>query len=447
MKSTVGVLAVVALFGCARGISTFGYDEPGDAGTFATEPAFSSPLDVACTNLQCRQARCGARQPKTTVSGTVYDPAGVTPLYNVIVYVPNAKLEPLKTGATCERCGSGLSGKPIVTALTDTHGRFVLEDVPTGDDVPIVIQIGKWRRQITLPHVEACKATQIDDKEMFRLPRTQSEGDMPRIAVSTGCDPMECLLRTIGIDDSEFTDGEGKGRVHIYRGKGGGGVSTSTSAYAFWQDEDKLDKYDIVINACECQPYPRGPGAYAAMQRYLNKGGRFFGSHYHYNWFTDEPNQSELAVEWTPGGKCNSGPNYVDDSFPKGKAMAEWLYVTGATHAYGQIPLSCAPLDVKDTKGKLAQGWIFDGPTGSPSYVSFNTPIDSAAVGMQCGRAVFADLHVSEVQGDFSGQEFPRGCMAKTLSPQEKALEFMFFDLASCVLDDSDTPTPPRPIK
>jgi hypothetical protein len=425
---------------CAHG-SASDYD---DTTQNDTTPSFSGEAGVTCVNLECRQDKCDGRQ-KTTLLGAVHDPAAKNPIYNAIVYVPNAPLEPLKSGATCDRCGSVLSGRPIATALSDTAGNFILENVPSGDDVPIVIQIGKWRRQVTVPHVEACARNEYFDADVFRLPRNQGEGDMPRIALSTGCDPLECLLRKIGIDDGEFTSANGTGAVHLYRGTGGGGVPDSTSAYAFWPDLDKLKKYDIVVNACECQPYPRGKASYAAMQKYLDMGGRFFGSHYHYNWFTDEPSEADNAVDWTPGGLCNAGPNFIDTSFPKGRAMAEWLQITGASEEFGAIPLSCAPLDVARTKNKLAQSWIFDGPTNAPSYVSFNTPIDPVAAGVpaQCGRAVFADLHVSDTEGTYDSADFPAGCFDLDMSPQEKALEFMFFDLASCVLDDSTAPSAP----
>ena len=450
MKHRPGVMAGLAvaalLAGCARGVTAPGYDAV-DGGTFATEPTFSGPAAASCTNLQCKQQAC-AGKAKTTVSGTVFDPAGKNPLYNVIVYVPNAPLAAQAEGASCARCGSVLSGQPIVTALTDTHGHFVLENVPVGDDIPVVVQIGKWRRQISLPKVHACQNNVYADRSTFRLPKNQTEGELPRIALSTGCDPLECLLRKVGIDDAEFTAAEGRGRVHLYKGAGGGGAPTSSSAYDFWTDEAKLSKYDVVINACECKPYARGPSAYAAMTRFLDKGGRFFGSHYHYNWFTDVPSDTDEAVEWTPGGKCNVGPNLVDDTFPKGKALAEWLMVTGGSSKYGEIPLSCAPLDVGRTKNKLATGWIFDGPTQAPSYVSFNTPIAAARPEDQCGRAVFADLHVTqENHGDIAGLEFPNGCRTSDLTAQEKALEFMFFDLSSCVLDDSAAPTVPEPIR
>jgi hypothetical protein len=43
-----------------------------------------------------------------------------------------------------------------------------------------------------------------------------------------------------------------------------------------------------------------------------------------------------------------------------------------------------------------------------------------------------------------SGTEFPQSCKQGDLSPQEKALEFMFFDLTACVTPDNLPP--PKPV-
>src|ERR1700686_2339772 len=47
-----------------------------------------------CTDLKC------ARDPSTTISGVVYDPAGKRTIYNAIVYVPFATPDPISNGAS-----------------------------------------------------------------------------------------------------------------------------------------------------------------------------------------------------------------------------------------------------------------------------------------------------------------------------------------------------------
>ena len=84
-------------------------------------------------------------------------------------------------------------------------------------------------------------------------------------------------------------------------------------------------------------------------------------------------------------------------------------------------------------------------PPPAVQFTSYNAPI-GAADDKICGRAVYTDLHVSSgARNDNAGKAmpFPTGCEVADLSGQEKALEFMLFDLASCIQKDDQTPTPP----
>ncbi len=100
--------------------------------------------------------------------------------------------------------------------------------MPVGANIPLVIQLGRWRRQITIT-TTACVDTALT-ADQTRLPRTKAEGDIPHMALVSGdVDALECVLRKIGIDDSEFTNPSGTGRIHLFQGNGAK-ISGSTPA-------------------------------------------------------------------------------------------------------------------------------------------------------------------------------------------------------------------------
>jgi len=434
----------------------------GDAG------AFLGGISRPCVNLECRQTSCvmgGCKQPvcagnaRTTLRGKVYDPAGKVPLYNVVVYVPNAPLDPINTGPTCERCDSSVSGKPITTALTDTKGEFLLDNVPVGADVPLVVQVGKWRRTITLPSINACTENRADDPNLMRLPRNMMEGHIPKIALTTGgADRLECLLRKIGVSDSEFTPETGTGRVNFYVGRGSGGQPSPgfapthnggavfPPAPTFWENPANFDKYDIVILSCEGAQFPneKSQAARMGLQAYANKGGRVFASHWHNVWLQHGAAPWPTVANWAMRGGNLPDPftTTVDTSFPKGSALADWLVNVQASMTRGQLTINEGKHTLDSVNPMLSRQWTSSTMPPAVQYFTFNTPVGAQAA-MECGRVVFTDIHVSA--GDMSGRPWPTGCVTTDLSPQEKALEFMLFDLSSCVQSDSEPPRPPIP--
>jgi len=413
----------------------------------------------ACVNLQCQQQACTGGAT-TSVSGSVYDPAGKNALYDVVVYVPNEHLQVLPSGATCDACDALYTGNPIASTLTDSAGKFTLKNVPVGKNIPLVIQVGKWRRELTIANVAACVDNPQPDKSLS-LPKNSTEGDIPQIAISTGnADSLECLLRRVGLDASEYGGGAGgSGHIHIFQGGtllGGllGGAAPNTSppgpqsSSALWNSSASLMKYDVVLLSCE------GGETQSMNQQalfdYAKSGGRVFASHFQYSWLNSGPFGAANLATWSPGAN-NMGDVSAEivTTFPKGLALSQWLGNVGALTA-GELPISAARHNSDVGPANAAsQAWIKAdakaNPAGATEYFTFNTPI-GAMPDKQCGRVVFSDLHVGAVSGDYAGastQVVPTGCAATDLSPQEKALEFMLFDLSSCVTPDSQPPPPP----
>ncbi|MSP62772.1 MAG: carboxypeptidase regulatory-like domain-containing protein [Myxococcales bacterium] len=454
--TTVGrILLLQAAALLASGCSSAGrIDEVKDlARTFDS----AEPLDFAtpCENLKCQQVECGEGE-KTILTGSVFSPKGDLPLYNAIVYVPNAPLDPFKPGVICDKCGAIASGAPIVTALTDFRGKFTLENVPAGDNIPLVLQIGRWRRKVVIPHIEPCATTTLKDVNLQRLARNKTEGDIPQMAIATGsADPFECLLRKVGIADSEITLPTGKGRVHFFKENGRDMNPAAPPGTMLYSNLNVLKKYDIVMLPCEGSDKAKAPEATQNMIDYTSAGGRIFTTHYGYVWIFRAQSPWPLTGDWKVGQSSPPSPFLasVDTSFPKGMAFSEWLLYVGASTAKGKLNVYETRHDLNTVKKPPSQRWIYGSKTGAATpdtvqHFTFNTPVNppipDGGEPLQCGRVVFSDFHVSAQA--LSGQQFfPTSCKDEPLNAQEKALAFMLFDLSSCVQKDEEPPVPPIP--
>ncbi len=420
---------------------------PGQDAGFEGSTGFV-PGETPCEGLECKIVECEGGE-KTTLRGKVYDPAGSNPLYNVMVYIPGGNdpedLPPMKDSLaegsiTCETC-AGVVVNPLRSALTDSKGEFVLEDVPVDKDVPIVIQVGKWRRLLHVDVTKKCEENKVADRTL-KLPRNGDEGNMPQIAVTSGdLDALECFLRGVGIDDKEFVMGhDDSGHVHMFKGNEGDSYfdGMGPPASQFWNDVEQLKKYDMVLLSCEGEEANETKGDRGSMYEYLNAGGKVFATHYHYTWFKNSP-QDEFKQLATWGAGSSASEYDINQSFPKGERFAEWLLETGASTTLGKIKLASVTNSIK-TLNEPAIAWI-QAPNNGAKYMSFNAPI-SAPVEEQCGRAVFSDVHMT----DDSGPSTISGCGLSSggLNGQQKAIEFLFFDLSACVSDDKVEPQPPK---
>jgi hypothetical protein len=434
----------------------------------------------------------------TTISGYVYDPAGKNPLFNVSVYVPDpaSPLPNLDTVPIGCGCSQLFPASVLATGYpTDANGFFSIPCAPSGT-ISLVTQTGKWRMQFDGINVKAGAANTVPN---LRLPRNSTEGSLPNIAIATGgADSLECLPLRIGVDASEYVPGAGAGgHIHIYQGENGAGAATTTPAAplapnALWDTQADLNSHDVVLLSCEGHETTDtgggggGRGTVSAahqtfLMNYANSGGRVFASHFHYAWFNTGPFSTapNTLANWTTGAQqIDDTVSFASDvdttlfngaAFPEGAALQQWLGKVQALDANGKLQIdfardnvhAAALLQPPSTEWIKLDSSVTMAPNAT-QYFSVDMPIGASAEAL-CGRVVYSDLHVSGGPGaqlprpnqnvavDYPGSGgmagaggiVPGQCAVRDLIPQEKALEFMFFDLSSCLVPIGKTAPPP----
>jgi hypothetical protein len=450
-------------------------------------PNVCGAVGPTCTNLCLKQELCPMMGQTTSISGTVYAPNGVDPLPNTLVYVPNAPLAMFNDGVDpphCD-CSADVSGNPLVSAVTDYKGTFAINNMPVSTNVPLVIQNGRWRRRYTIPSVAACVNTPIPTSgpQQLRMPQKQAEftpfDNIPRMAIVTGeVDALECALRKLGINDSEFTNPSSGGRVEIYQGMGAPGAAidaTTPSETSLWTTQATINGYDMVYFACQDHQSDNPAAAQTNVLNFANAGGRVFATHFSYTWLYDV-NPWMQTAQWyctTPGCAVDqtvafsSDPQtgYIDTSFPAGNTLAEWLFYIKASTTMAEMPIQALRDDFKLVNAPT-QRWVYVKDPAyaydKPMHFTFDTPWQAPPASL-CGKVLYSDFHVEDAFT--KGKTFPQECMQTCLdlanfgacnpadgcvcsgnvnpcktdadcnaaTPQEKMLEYFLFDLGGCV--------------
>jgi hypothetical protein len=448
---------------------------PAEAGTCGS-PGSPCDLDASippceggwscAVDVKCPSSSAGS----TTLTGTVFDPAGTTPLPDVVVFIPSdvRALPSVVEGTNACMCQQSM-GAYVVATITGANGGFTLKGVPTGSAVPVTVQTGKWRRTVNVNIANDCGLNSVADGTL-RLPRSRVEGDMPQMALVTGgSDDLGCTLRRMGIDPGEYSAPHGGGRLDIYRGvaaasgsmfDAGPGLSSgragdcTRASCPLWASKASLERYDAIFLSCEGDPYSasKPPAAIQAMHDWLNEGGRLLATHSQSVWFQSGPADFQNIAVWKAfSAAIASGAYSIDMSFIQGKLFQTWLDdLDAATQA--SISLSAVSDTIASWNVGSGSRWIYDpGPanppadaalTYDPKILSFRTPVGGVPgdAGRQyCGEAVFTDVHA----GTTPSGDLPGACQTGPLTAQERALEFFVFDLSTCVVESVQKVGPP----
>ncbi len=348
-----------------------------------------------CNGLGCNVVKCTGNAT-TSISGFVYDPANANPLYNVYVYVPvdpKGTIPALPTGATKDQCANQTTITAVTVTTTAIDGSFTLTGVPSGANIPLVVQSGQWRREIMLKNVTSCVSNTVSSTSCvaaipaascaLRLPKNHTDGydwtnatydfaDVPQLAIITGnADPFECLLLKMGIDPLEFgsTTKNPTRRVHFFESPDyPGTVLASTfgnrvTGDQLWNTASILPNYAAILFPCEGEPVdkmnnpkanvpktskPPGNGIdpYTNLINYANAGGRVFATHFSYVWM-----QYPQLFGYVTGDNWGAVATW-DHPYSSLLGMNTSSYAT-------QDPMT-ASIDQTFTKGQAFAQWLLD---------------------------------------------------------------------------------------
>ena len=394
-------------------------------------------------------------------------------------------------GTSCDRCEDQDLGPVLVGGVTDSNGNYTLEgNIPVDQDFVLVVKAGKFRRAITqhLPAAAACTTTSFAASlpaNPTRLPRSSSDGlavHLPHVAVTTGqIDAMECVLEKMGIDHGEFNnpgaDGSAAARVHLYRGghsdspAGAHMAANTPHDGALYSSLARLESYDMVVADCEGQTWDEdfterdanGP----KVREFVNRGGRLFASHLSYSWLDGNGSAAYSAGapiatglnavgSWDDGDNRYFATGNIDETGtgvvslptpthpnanPRIQDFADWMRNEGVIGDNNQFPIT-DPRSLVTALGPASEEFVYrNGGNNRVQQFSFDTPYGAPA-GQSCGRVAYSGFHVAATgtsNDPFADKTFPEHCSG-ALTPQEKVLLYMLFDLGACV---GAPPVPP----
>ena len=426
--------------GCGGLFSCGTCTAPDTCGGGGTAFQCGSDANITCANfcpLVPPPGTC-ASGTDTVLHGTVWSPAGspavdpargevALPIPNAMIYVPNGSttapygLSVFKDGVATG-CDCTVQGPPLAIFPSGVDGSFTVTGVPAGVDVPLVIQLGKWRRVITIPAKPACSGKIELTAAQTRLPRRQAEQNamdaIPFMALSTGSvDALECVFRKMGVEDTQFSNGEdsGNGRIRFYRQtnpstsgstSGGPGASCRTGGGScigtgnsptpplstLVANQASVDRYDALLFPCKGGAHDESGAAKtlvldnaANTNAYVNKGGRAIFTHYSYAWLYNQP--PAIALPWPSTTSSNAvntqwdtAYGQIDTSFPRGATFEAWLNLPNvnaltAVTPFPYITVTEVRRDLANPTtwpyypaGNLlyAQRWVFHGPFMTP---------------------------------------------------------------------------------
>lgn len=408
-------------------------DRPADVPAFDVGPLEDAPASPPST---CpRSAACPAG---ATLAGRVTAPNGLDPIAGAVVYLSDDPVAPFAATPTCDLCERADLGCASARSLSD--GSFALGSLPSGRH-QVVIQKGRFRRRVTVDL--ACGANALDAPRS-RLPRSATEGDVPRIAVSNGdYDQLECVLAKVGLDPAAVD-------LYNHRSDPEGEEPGRPALAALLADATRLRGYQMLfINCTDApDPYAESPRSRDNLRDWVAAGGRLFVTDHAYD-FIEQVAPWSPAVCWEGPTTCGAAPEARDgaelglsvdvDVTIADPGLHRWMGRLGALNPDGTAALRdlSGGWAVQRSLGPGVRAWASGAVTfGEEEHeISAVRPLTFSFDDNRCGRVVYSSYHTNdsssaECDGDCP---YPMYCGDDPFTPQERILEYLLFEASGCI--------------
>jgi hypothetical protein len=374
----------------------------------------------------------------TEVTGTVLSPNGQDPIFGAVVYVTHGEPAAISPGVACDSCA--VPPDALGFAVTGADGSFSIPHAfDEGGAVNVVIQKGRFRRIVRLS-TSGCNPQMLTSAQTSLPGASGTDVSFPRILVPTTVnDDIGTVLTRIGITEFDMMDGCRR-------------AATAADIMAcplgqLLADPARIAQYNMILLPCGAlgnfhtwQVLP--PGVITGLQGFLQAGGRLYSSDLSYGVIqrpfpdaftfaggtTLSQNGNDPADVGLGGSRTTprSYEGIIDDP-----DLLAWMSGRGALLANNHVSLTefINPWGAVDRAGANATTWVHasvpwhDASGAIIPDADHPLTVEATYRGMNgagCGRVVYTSYHTNSTT-------------TGPLTPQERVLEWLIFELGGCV--------------